>query len=1501
MKIFQPTTGSGGGGSGTVTAVSTSGSLTGGTITTSGTLMLVNDNATPGNNFYYGTDGSGTKGFFSTAGFSTNIYNSDGTLLGNRTLDGAGTFDLTMDNLRGFSVQTATSDINITSATNATITATLGNATLASSSASVEAGSGITLLSSGGADITSTTNGSFDVNVQDGINLNFAATPLSIDSDPGTDGDVLVSHGAGDAPTWVDPSIFAVNIYNADGTLLADRTLTGAGNDLTFTGLGAWTANTANDIKFNIAGSTDGAGFNVVAGNTELNVNYNNDLNIASGSGAALIQLAPDGSAQFHFEDSLSFEAFAGIDLDGTSGTEGQVFTSHGAAQPTWETAPAVNIYNSDGTLTGTRTVTGANNFLSFIGLAGFSAQATNISIANVGVGSFGNISLASTGSTTITAGGAGAASLNLQFTTGADLALQGSAGSNNQVLTTHGAGVAPTWESVSSLVTPTPPAAPDRSVQFNNSGAFGGSANFIWDTSKNLLFGDNITTGGSSSSLGFGVATGATINTGQSEGSLAFGFAQNSGVISADGGAGTFAFGTANDSGVINANADASFAFGSATSSGQIGTHGNGAFAMGRADGAGSIIDAATDGTFVVGSAQDAGQLLANSNGAFTHGIASGAGSTVDAEASGSFAGGDSSNGGTIIANGTGSIAHGIAADGFSINASAGGAFAIGAATGGGVTAGNTGAIAMGYALNADINSSGLASFAGGYANNGAITAGGPGDFVWGDDISTDGSNNVLFGSGYAISGGTTNNTFNVGWGLQQFVVNGDTSSIGLSFNTVGELDIDGDPGTAGDVLTSTGAGSAPIWAPASGGGGSPASPDRSIQFNNTGSFGGTADFIFDTNDNVLLGENATSSGAKSIVFGIGTGATLEAQQGASLVHGESSDFGVVTGEGNVVEVHGEAFGALITFTPDGADLSTSGTLTDTTTGADANITGGNGSTYLTLSGLSGTNWDNGDTITDGTNFATVILLQVSTIKAANNDAKAFGQAQNGGTIIAGGDASLAFGSADTSNISTGSTASMAFGLAQANSEINISGTASFGFGSVQNNSHIIASSDGAFAAGQVEGGGTIQAISSGAFAFGRIDNGLISSENEGTFVGGSVDTGTIKADSEGGFAWGRVEGGDAQIYSSAEGAFVYGWSGSDGILQADAHGATVFGITTDADSFIKAEGDGSFANGNTSSGGQIMTSGLGSFAAGHASGAQSSITAFADGSVAVGDSANGDSINANGVGSFAGGAGAGNGNGITTGGAGAFAFGYIANDQISSTGLGSVAMGWSNAGPVTASANGAFALGTNVVSSAENAFTIGNGLGASATRAFAIGAGFNNSVADSLNIGFTGIQLDIDSTGNSYFTYFADNDHQLGFITGGAISLRAADGLNVNGDFGMVHQVLSSQNSNNPEWVDPGLYIGKQEASPTSGSTVATSIRPQLILTPAGTLATLTVTFPSSPTDAQTFSIASTQTITSLTLGGGTILGTLTTLPANGFASWMYVQSITSWMRIG
>lgn len=75
-------------------------------------------------------------------------------------------------------------------------------------------------------------------------------------------------------------------------------------------------------------------------------------------------------------------------------------------------------------------------------------------------------------------------------------------------------------------------------------------------------------------------------------------------------------------------------------------------------------------------------------------------------------------------------------------------------------------------------------------------------------------------------------------------------------------------------------------------------------------------------------------------------------------------------------------------------------------------------------------------------------------------------------------------------------------------------------------------------------------------------------------------------------------------------------------------------------------------------------------------------------------------------------------------------------------------------------------------------------------------------------------------------------------------------------------------------------------------------------LILEPAGTLDTGTVVMPATPTDKQVVRISSTQVITALTVNantGQTIKGAVTTLAANGFASWIYRSTNTTWYRIG
>jgi hypothetical protein len=86
-------------------------------------------------------------------------------------------------------------------------------------------------------------------------------------------------------------------------------------------------------------------------------------------------------------------------------------------------------------------------------------------------------------------------------------------------------------------------------------------------------------------------------------------------------------------------------------------------------------------------------------------------------------------------------------------------------------------------------------------------------------------------------------------------------------------------------------------------------------------------------------------------------------------------------------------------------------------------------------------------------------------------------------------------------------------------------------------------------------------------------------------------------------------------------------------------------------------------------------------------------------------------------------------------------------------------------------------------------------------------------------------------------------------------------------------------------------------QFATPLTGGTViveaATGIMSRLVLTPAGTLATLTISLASiSPLDGHVLEVSTTQQITELTINGETFL-----LNANSGASWIYKASNTTW----
>lgn len=96
----------------------------------------------------------------------------------------------------------------------------------------------------------------------------------------------------------------------------------------------------------------------------------------------------------------------------------------------------------------------------------------------------------------------------------------------------------------------------------------------------------------------------------------------------------------------------------------------------------------------------------------------------------------------------------------------------------------------------------------------------------------------------------------------------------------------------------------------------------------------------------------------------------------------------------------------------------------------------------------------------------------------------------------------------------------------------------------------------------------------------------------------------------------------------------------------------------------------------------------------------------------------------------------------------------------------------------------------------------------------------------------------------------------------------------------------------------------LTKTYSTATSGTvTLLDTKQDQMFIHNAASLvATLTATMPSAPLDGQMVMIGSTLGITALTMSSGiTIVGTLTTLAAAGYATFIYESTSNKWYRIG
>ena len=110
------------------------------------------------------------------------------------------------------------------------------------------------------------------------------------------------------------------------------------------------------------------------------------------------------------------------------------------------------------------------------------------------------------------------------------------------------------------------------------------------------------------------------------------------------------------------------------------------------------------------------------------------------------------------------------------------------------------------------------------------------------------------------------------------------------------------------------------------------------------------------------------------------------------------------------------------------------------------------------------------------------------------------------------------------------------------------------------------------------------------------------------------------------------------------------------------------------------------------------------------------------------------------------------------------------------------------------------------------------------------------------------------------------------------------------------------------NASFTNVVLEADSQNSAPVTGATVVVNDNnndTHLILTPAGTLSTLTITLPAVANlrDKQTFLSTSTQVVTTLTVGGNgtTINGAPTAFTAGGYFKLKYDLTLGTWNRIG
>ena len=288
----------------------------------------------------------------SLAGTTTNIYNSDGSLDGNRTMD-------LLNNSLDFDMGNA--DINFNVDGSGDLDIVLGS----NGDFEVFDGSNIAFAINGAGDVgVGIQDANADFEVAEDWDIRFAeyGTGDNIDNSVTY---VLGVDGDGDL-VEVEASSLAgttTNIYNSDGSLDGNRTMDLLNNSLDFDMGNA-------DINFNVDGSGD---LDIVLGSTgdfevfdgsniALAVNGDGDVGVGIQDANADFEVAEDWNIRFaeygtgdNIDNSVTY--VLGVDGDGDL-VEVETSSLGGSS--------SVNIYNSDGTLDANRTVSQTSFDLTF-------------------------------------------------------------------------------------------------------------------------------------------------------------------------------------------------------------------------------------------------------------------------------------------------------------------------------------------------------------------------------------------------------------------------------------------------------------------------------------------------------------------------------------------------------------------------------------------------------------------------------------------------------------------------------------------------------------------------------------------------------------------------------------------------------------------------------------------------------------------------------------------------------------------------------------------------------------------------------------------------------------------------------------------------------------------------------------------------------------------------------------------------------------------------------